>query len=138
MTVALSLLTFSSTGVSGEDVSSPKPAEDWLQWRGPSRDGLIHGQAWPDRLKERLNLKWEKKLSPSYSGPLIHEDQVLTTETVDKQYEKVTAFAVNDGSQRWTAQWEGSMAVPFFAAANGDWIRSTSWMIIMANFGKRQ
>lgn len=125
MTVALSLLTLSSTGVSGEEATPSKPAEDWLQWRGPSRDGLIHAQAWPDALKERLNLKWEKKLSPSYSGPLIHEDQVLTTETVDKQYEKVTAFALNDGSERWTAQWEGSMAVPFFAAANGDWIRST-------------
>lgn len=100
-------------------------AAGWSQWRGPNRDGLLAGTVWPDQLKDRLTLVWEKKLGPSYSGPVISGDRVFTTETVDKKFERVTAYGLADGSQAWTAEWEGSMAVPFFAAANGDWIRST-------------
>jgi len=98
---------------------------NWSQWRGPQRDGLVSGTAWPDTLKDRLTLVWEKKLGPSYSGPVISGGRVFTTETVDKKLERVTAYGLGDGTQAWTAEWEGSMAVPFFAAANGDWIRST-------------
>jgi len=97
----------------------------WTQWRGPSRDGLVLGAKWPDQLNDHLNLAWEKKLEPGYSGPIITGDRVITTETVDKLFERVTAFRLADGASLWTTQWEGSMAVPFFAAANGDWIRST-------------
>lgn len=104
--------------------ASPVPIA-WSQWRGPNRDGLLTGAQWPDKLKDRLTLVWEKKLDPSYSGPIISGNAVFTTETVDKQFERVTAYTLTDGKPLWTAQWEGSMAVPFFAAANGDWIRST-------------
>jgi outer membrane protein assembly factor BamB len=37
----------------------------------------------------------------------------------------VTAFDRATGIRRWTAKWDGSVAVPFFAARNGSWIRST-------------
>jgi outer membrane protein assembly factor BamB len=100
-------------------------AADWLQWRGPDRNGLLMGAKWPDRLQGHLNLQWEQALQPSYSGPLVNASQVITTETVDRKLERITAFDLKDGKQRWTREWEGSMAVPFFAASNGDWIRST-------------
>ena len=29
------------------------------------------------------------------------------------------------GAERWHVQWKGSLSVPFFAASNGSWIRST-------------
>jgi outer membrane protein assembly factor BamB len=47
------------------------------------------------------------------------------TETKDKKYEVVRALNRSTGAQVWEAQWEGSMGVPFFAAANGSWIRAT-------------
>ena len=97
----------------------------WSQWRGPDRDGLIADAKWPGGLKDHLTLAWEHKLGPSYSGPVVADNRVFTTETVDKKYERVTAFSLDDGKELWTAEWEGSMAVPFFAASNGDWIRST-------------
>ena len=50
---------------------------------------------------------------------------MFTTETKDKKFEVVTAFDRKTGKELWRAQWEGAMTVPFFAKANGDWIRAT-------------
>ncbi|MCG8651112.1 MAG: PQQ-like beta-propeller repeat protein [Pirellulales bacterium] len=83
------------------------------------------GAQWPQRLDGRLQLVWEKSHSPSYSGPVIGDGMVFTTETIDKKTERVTAYSLESGKVVWTTQWPGAMAVPFFAAANGDWIRST-------------
>lgn len=102
-----------------------EPSGMWNQWRGPTRDSQLPGAKWPDRLQENLQLVWEKPLSPSYSGPVVAGDLVFTTETIDKKDERVTAFKLNSGEVAWSAQWPGSMTIPFFAAANGDWIRST-------------
>jgi outer membrane protein assembly factor BamB len=100
-------------------------AEGWNQWRGPNRDGSTAEKAWPEAIEGRLELVWEQPLSPSYSGPVIHEGLVITTETIDKQFERVSAYELATGKPAWDVKWPGAMAVPFFAAANGDWIRST-------------
>ncbi len=120
-----SLFAAPSRGDEATVTATDSVVSNWCQWRGPNRDGLISGTSWPDALQDRLKLVWEKKLGPSYSGPVISGDFVFSTETVDKKFERVTAYGLADGVQSWTAEWEGSMAVPFFAAANGDWIRST-------------
>ncbi|MEO1528268.1 MAG: PQQ-binding-like beta-propeller repeat protein, partial [Planctomycetota bacterium] len=107
--------------LSTADAADPS---DWTSWRGNGRDGVVASPL-PESLEGSLELVWEKPHGPSYSGPIIHKGLVFTTETVDKKYERVTAYRLADGEVAWEMQWEGSMAVPFFAAANGDWIRST-------------
>jgi outer membrane protein assembly factor BamB len=63
-------------------------------------------------------------MGASYSGPLITADTIYTTESSgDKEY--VKALDRQTGKQTWQAEWIGSMTVPFFAAANGSWIRAT-------------
>ncbi|HNQ91010.1 MAG TPA: PQQ-binding-like beta-propeller repeat protein [Verrucomicrobiota bacterium] len=65
------------------------------------------------------------ELGPSYSGPILDDHRVYTTETIEKTTERVTAFDRRTGKPLWRAQWEGTVNVPFFAKSNGDWIRST-------------
>ena len=101
---------------------------DWLEWRGPTRDGKIHqgAKAWPDRLsKENLRKVWSKDLARGYSSPIVSGNRVFTVETQDKKNEIVRAFDRKTGEQLWEASWEGSMRVPFYAAKNGSWVRST-------------
>ncbi|QDT12033.1 PQQ-binding-like beta-propeller repeat protein [Planctomycetes bacterium K23_9] len=98
---------------------------DWSQWRGPSRDSLLVDAVWPDALTGNLNLVWERPHAPSYSGPVVQDGVVFTTETIDKSTERVTAYKLDSGEVVWSKEWPGAMAVPFFAASNGDWIRST-------------
>lgn len=101
-------------------------APPWRQWRGPGRDGQFSGPAWPDRLsKDSLQQLWRISLGPSYSGPVVEKNLVYTTETKDKESEVVYALDRKTGEQRWRVEWKGAMKVPFFAAANGSWIRST-------------
>lgn len=110
------------------DSAEPDRSEQssWNQWRGPNRDGTLAQPAeWPNQLSGNIQKAWSVPLGPSYSGPVMVDGLVFTTETVDKRFERVTAYDVATGNLRWERQWEGSMSVPFFAAANGDWIRAT-------------
>lgn len=99
---------------------------NWSQWRGPSRDGLSPGPAWPQSLDENhLKSVWKVDLEPSYSGPIIQDGLVYTTETANEEREVVRAYALDSGKEAWKAEWDGVMRVPFFAKSNGSWIRST-------------
>ena len=98
----------------------------WPQWRGPARDGQVDGSNWPVQLDDSSLAKvWSVPLGPSYSGPIVSDKLVFTTETQDKKEEVVTAYDRQSGEEVWQVKWEGSMTVPFFAASNGSWIRST-------------
>lgn len=116
------------SGVLDQVVSAQEEAEGqtWTQWRGEKRDGVFNGPAWPDKLDESvLKQTWRVELGDSYSGPIVSEDFVFVTETKDKQSEVVRALDRETGKQVWETQWPGAMRVPFFANANGSWIRST-------------
>ena len=102
-----------------------EPSADWAQWRGPTRDGMVVEQAWPEKLAGRLKKVWRVELDKSYASPVILGDRVFTVETRDKKEEVVRALDRETGKELWHASWKGSMRVPFFAASNGSWVRST-------------
>lgn len=116
--VAFAIL-FSSSAVAQSEA-------DWAQWRGPKRDGKLVNSSLPNSLSDaKMKKVWSVPMDPSYSGPLIVGDRVFVTETKNKKYEVVTALDRSTGKKIWECEWEGSMSVPFFAAANGSWIRAT-------------
>ncbi len=121
ISLVLGLLLLSSSSQAENKVDM----ESWANWRGPMRTGEVQGTEWPQNFKKSWKLKWQKDLSPSYSGPILSDRYVFTTETVDKKKEVVKAFSRKDGSLIWETEWEGSLSVPFFARSNGSWIRST-------------
>ncbi|KAA0140188.1 PQQ-binding-like beta-propeller repeat protein [Gimesia chilikensis] len=100
--------------------------QSWSQWRGPQRNGTLSGTTLPDSLSEQsLKLRWELPLSPGYSGPIVTADRVFVTETVNEETEVVRALDRQTGKELWKQSWPGAISVPFFAKANGDWIRAT-------------
>lgn len=112
-----------------QGIAEAKPATTiWPQWRGPNRDGILrNAAAWPDSLDDKhLQRVWQtEKLGPSYSGTIVAADCAYTTATEKGKEEIVYAFDRVSGKELWRTSWPGSMAVPFFAASNGSWIRST-------------
>jgi outer membrane protein assembly factor BamB len=101
-------------------------ADSWLGWRGNDRDGSVKDSVWPNSLSEKnLMLLWQQPFDSGYSGPIVSQQRVYVTETRSASQEVVTALDLESGRPQWTASWPGSMSVPFFAKANGDWIRST-------------
>ena len=114
--------------------ASPTQSADWNQWRGPNRNGQISGAiTWPTSLdSDRLEQEWRIPLGSSYSGPIVVGSRVFVTETQNRSHEVVRALDRTSGKELWQVKWEGALKVPFFARANGSWIRSTP-----ASDGKR-
>lgn len=105
---------------------SPEQQPEWTQWRGPQRTGYVSAGALPAGIDQgRLPVAWRVPLQPGYSGPIIADGKIYVTETRDRRKEVVTAYRLADGEKLWEQSWEGAMEVPFFAKANGDWIRAT-------------
>lgn len=98
----------------------------WVQWRGNDRTCTVAQTAWPESLKpEHLKEAYRVPLGPSYSGPIVSDNKVFITETVNKENEVTRALDRDSGKELWKVEWPGAMTVPFFAAANGSWIRAT-------------
>jgi outer membrane protein assembly factor BamB len=96
----------------------------WNQWRGPARDGSVGGTSWPDDLAS-LEPLWRVELGKGYSGPIVVGDRIYVTESSKDGTESARALKRSDGTELWKTTWDGEGSVPFFAAKNGDWIRST-------------
>ncbi|MCA9062384.1 MAG: PQQ-binding-like beta-propeller repeat protein [Planctomycetaceae bacterium] len=117
---ALTVLACQLPVVGQDDLSA------WNQWRGPHRNGVVQGQAWPTSLNEKvLTRTWRVELPPSYSGPIVSDSAVFVTGTENKESEVVYALDRRSGKELWKVKWPGAVTVPFFAASNGSWIRST-------------
>ncbi len=100
--------------------------EEWTQWRGPNRNGKIEAGDWPSSLgEETLKMQWSNVLAEGYASPVLTEERVFSVETRNKSEEVVRAFDRASGNQIWEYVLPGAMKVPFFAAKNGSWARST-------------
>jgi len=98
----------------------------WNQWRGPQRTGQVASEPWPDKLSDdALVLRWSQSLGASYSSPVMDGQRVYTTQSLDDQTEEALALDLMTGEVTWKSSWAGGMKVPFYARANGSWIRST-------------
>ena len=97
LSVVMALSAVTSTAQSrplSEPAQPDAPSGVWNQWRGPNRDGHCPGDWWPERLtKDNVQRLWRVELGPSYSGPIVDETTVYTTETVGKQDEVVTLLS---------------------------------------------
>jgi outer membrane protein assembly factor BamB len=106
-------------------ITAVHAADTWPQWRGPNRDCHLQTKQWPGSLQQdSLQQVHRIPLGSSYSGPIVIQDRVFVTETVDGK-EAARAFDLKTGEEVWKTDWEAGMKVPFFAASNGSWIRST-------------
>ncbi len=119
-------LLFCASTVSFSAPSSLTTTGTWPQWRGPERNGIVTAAPWPESLDAtHLKVVWQKTIGHGYGGPIVTKDRVFTVETLKKKQEIVRAFDRLSGEQLWERTWDGSMKVPFFAAKNGSWVRST-------------
>lgn len=108
-------------------VGTLEAEDEWNQWRGPQRTGMVNGAGdWPASLDEReLVRSWNAPLAEGYSSPVTDGTLLFTVATKDESHEVVKAFDLDSGELAWERSWEGSMKVPFFANKNGSWVRST-------------
>lgn len=84
-------------------------ADDWPQWRGPTRDGVWRETGLVDRFAgERLEPLWRAAIGPGYSGPTVAQGRVYVTDrqTEPQPVERVLCFDAATGRPLWSHAYE--------------------------------
>lgn len=84
------------------------PAQDWTQWRGPSRDGLVPATSAPASWPESLRRLWRVEVGEGYASPIVSRGRVFIHGRRDPE-EIVTAIDVAKGEIIWQEKY----AAPF-------------------------
>ncbi len=80
-------------------------ADDWPQWRGPTRDGVWHEKGIVEKFPDKqLKIKWRAEVGAGYCGPTIAEGRVFVTDRVaePEQIERVHCFDSSSGKPVWS------------------------------------
>ena len=79
-------------------------AQDWPQWRGIDRDGVIEKPITPT---DKPTLDWTAKIAGGYSGPTVSGGKVYVMDRVTEpnQIERVHCFDQATGENVWTHQY---------------------------------
>src|ERR687896_697499 len=80
-------------------------AQQWPQWRGPSRDGVAPPANVPAAWPAKPTLKWKQAVGEGYSSPIVQSGRVFVHSRKDPQ-ELVTAFDLASGKQVWQAAYQ--------------------------------
>src|SRR3954451_9169285 len=56
--------------------AAPGRAQDWPQWRGPKRDGVVHGVKVPETWPKALTPDWHVKVGAGVASPVLVGDSV--------------------------------------------------------------
>ncbi len=75
-------------------------AEDWPQWRGPSRDGVVPAANAPAAWPEALRLVWRVEVGEGYSSPVVAGGRVFVHGRRDPE-EVVVAVELATGKPLW-------------------------------------
>jgi outer membrane protein assembly factor BamB len=86
---------------------SPVSADDWPQWRGPTRDGVWRENGLVDRFEApELAPRWRVPISGGYAGPVVAAGRVFVTDRVrERQVERVICLEAATGEQRWVREY---------------------------------
>jgi outer membrane protein assembly factor BamB len=57
-------------------VATPLSAQDWPQWRGPNRDGIVQGVKVPEKWPKALQEEWKAAVGEGVASPVVVGDGV--------------------------------------------------------------
>jgi outer membrane protein assembly factor BamB len=83
--------------------------ENWPQWRGPSRTGIVPASAAPDAWPASLNKGWTVAVGEGYSSPVTGGGLVFVHSRRDPD-EVVTAVDLSTGKVVWEQKYTAPMA----------------------------
>jgi len=86
-------------------VSAAVRADDWPQWRGPRRDGVLRETGLVEKFASpTLTPVWRVPIGNGYSGPTVADSRVFVTDRVvePRQQERVHCFDFATGKTLWS------------------------------------
>lgn len=108
ITVSIILLALSNIGL----------ANDWPQWRGPDRDGIIKEQVLLEALPESLNLQWKAEVGKGYGSPVVSGERIYLL-TRKGENELVGCYKLANGEVIWQQEYPAPFKVNQYAVKFG-------------------
>jgi outer membrane protein assembly factor BamB len=96
----LRLLGVASAIVHVFGLVAPSGAQDWNQWRGPTRNGVVPALSAAASLPKDYRESWRTEIGESYSSPVISDGRLFAHSRRDSE-ELVTSLNLTDGGVLW-------------------------------------
>lgn len=104
--------------------AAPIAAQDWNQWRGPSRSGAAPGFKAPSPWPERPTGVWKVEAGEGHSSPVVEGNRVYLFSRVGEQ-EALTAYDLQSGRQIWRQAYAAPYRMNPAATSHGKGPKST-------------
>ena len=97
-----SLFLLAAVITSGK-LTAQQKSDDWLDWRGPNRNGIVDGQTPPTEWSEEENVIWKAEVTGrGHASPCIAGSQiVLATADNAAQKQYVASYDFETGKKLW-------------------------------------
>src|SRR5215468_6955084 len=99
-------------------------AQDWAQWRGPNRDGVVKGFVAPAKWPEKLKLIWKTEVGSGYSSPVVSKDRAWIHARKGDE-EVVSCLDLNTGKILWSKSYQVAFTKNQYAREMGKGPHST-------------
>ena len=97
--------------------------DEWMQWRGPNRDGITKNLL-PGKWPQELTRKWQIKIGSGASSPVVSNGRVYTF-TREGEEEVARSIEIASSSVLWRTSYPAPYNVYPGAAEHGSGPRST-------------
>jgi len=99
-------------------------AQDWNQWRGPGRDGVVPSFTAPKTWPETLKPVWKATVGAGYSSPVVVGGKVYIHARQEER-EVVSCIDLKTGKLLWEDRYDAPYTVNRAAARHGPGPKST-------------
>jgi outer membrane protein assembly factor BamB len=99
-------------------------AADWMQWRGPNRDGVATGMTLPGEWPERLETKWRITAGTGHSSPVVSNGRIYQFSRLGEN-EMLIAVDPATGKTLWKQSYDAPYTMSQAALAHGKGPKST-------------
>jgi len=115
---------FSSIALVALVVTQIASAQDWSQWRGPNRDGVVKDFAAPAQWPEKLKLIWKTEVGSGYSSPVVSKDKAWI-HTRKGEEETLSCLDLKTGKLLWSKSYPVAFTKNQYAKEMGKGPNST-------------
>jgi outer membrane protein assembly factor BamB len=105
-------------------VSSPAESQDWNQWRGPNRDGVVAPSSLPTSWPETLKPGWKLTVGVGHSSPIVVGNTVIVFARQEDR-EVVSRVDLDTGKVVWQDGYDAPYTVNPIARAHGPGPKAT-------------
>lgn len=96
--------------------ASSASAQEWTQWRGPSRDGIVPAAVIPRQWPKATRRSWQVDIGEGYSSPVVANGRAFLHSRRDPE-EIVTAIDVASGKVEWQQKYPAAFTKNQYATA---------------------